>query len=105
MTPEEEIIQDQKNQKAAIHWTDKLVESDLEYEDDEDWRMDEFEWEKQLKESDAMTARYSELLETYKEDPNCETIINREMGWEQPEAETQTEHGDPAPCLRRAAYL
>jgi hypothetical protein len=96
MTPEEEVIQDQKNQKTAIHWTDKLVESDPEYEDDEDWGMDEFEWEKQLKESDAMTARYSELLETHKEDPNCETIINREMGWEQPEAETQTEHGDPA---------
>lgn len=87
MTPEEEADQQQRNQKAAIHWTDQLVESDLEYEDDDDWKMDEFEWEKQLKESDSLTARYSELLETYEEDPNCETIINREMGWEQPEAE------------------
>ena len=87
MTPEEEADQQQRNQKAAIHWTDQLVESDLEYEDDDDWKMDEFEWEKQLKESDSLTARYSDLLETYEEDPNCETIINREMGWEQPEAE------------------
>jgi hypothetical protein len=44
--------------------------------------MDEFEWEKQLQESDAMTKRYMELIETYLDHPEREQIIAHEMGWD-----------------------
>jgi hypothetical protein len=44
--------------------------------------MDEFEWEEFLKKSDAMAAKYSALLEKYMDDPNCDEIIAKEMGWD-----------------------
>jgi hypothetical protein len=44
--------------------------------------MDEFEWEEFLKKSDAMAAKYSALLEKYMDDPDCDEIIAREMGWD-----------------------
>ncbi len=84
MTAEEETKQSEKNQQSVKQWVDEItaeMHGDADFGDDGDWRMDEFEWEKQLKESDAMTARYGELLEKYMDDPNHEEIIAREMGW------------------------
>jgi hypothetical protein len=84
MTTEEEIAQSKKNEESSIEWLEEIT-SELDDEEDmfdyDSWHMDEFEWEKQLKESDAMTDRYSELLEKYIETPDHEEIIAREMGW------------------------
>lgn len=43
--------------------------------------MDEFGWEKFLRESDRGTERYGKLLEKYMEHPQRDQIIAREMGW------------------------
>lgn len=47
----------------------------------EEWT--EFDWEKSLRESDARTNKYMELLEKYGDDPNSEAIIDKEMGWDE----------------------
>ncbi|MSR64429.1 MAG: hypothetical protein EXS18_01455 [Verrucomicrobiae bacterium] len=44
--------------------------------------MDEFEWEKFLKESDARTDKHMKLIEKYGNSPEAEIQIAREMGWE-----------------------
>lgn len=52
-------------------------------EEEDDWApMDEYEWEKTLKESDERTEKYGRLLEKYKDHPDQERIIAREMGWD-----------------------
>ncbi len=43
--------------------------------------MDEFEWEEFMKKNDAMVDKFSSLMEKYMDDPNCDEIIAREMGW------------------------
>lgn len=47
--------------------------------DDEIW--DEFKWEEFLKEQDKKVDRYMELFYRYRDDPNRDEIIAREMGW------------------------
>ncbi len=84
MTADEEAAQIEKNAKSSAQWLEEItaeMQGDDDFIDDGDWHMDEFEWEKQLKESDAMTARYGEILEKYIDDPDHEEIIAREMGW------------------------
>ena len=44
-----------------------------------DW--DEFDYEKMMKECDARTDKYSELLDKYGHGEEAEKIIAREMGW------------------------
>ena len=44
-----------------------------------DW--DEVRYEQFLRESDASTERYGRLLRKYKDHPDSERIIAREMGW------------------------
>jgi len=90
MTAAEEQEQLRKNREAFEHWSyvvayesDEEEDADIEDADDpHDWDMDEFEWEKQLQESDAMTKRYMELIETYLDHPEREQIIAHEMGWD-----------------------
>jgi hypothetical protein len=45
----------------------------------QDW--DEVRYEQFLRESDALTERYGRLLRKYKDHPDSERIIAREMGW------------------------
>jgi hypothetical protein len=47
----------------------------------QDW--DEFDWEKSLRESDARTNKYAELLDKYGDSPNADELIAKEMGWDQ----------------------
>ena len=47
--------------------------------DNEIW--DEFKWEEFMKEQDKKLDRYMELFYRYQDDPNCDEIIAREMGW------------------------
>jgi hypothetical protein len=70
-------------------WLDQLEEA-LEQRDDaapvydprEDKPLDEFGYEKLMRESDARTDKYMELLEKYKDRPDQEKIVAKEMGWE-----------------------
>jgi hypothetical protein len=68
--------------------------------DKENW--DEFDYERFLRESDARTTKYMELLEKYGDDENLHEIIEREMGWlddteaESDDAEVMEEFADEA---------
>lgn len=44
--------------------------------------MDEFAWERLLKDSDKRTEEYGRLLEKYADHPDRERLIAREMGWD-----------------------
>lgn len=50
----------------------------------EDRPMNEFEWEKSFKESDALTDKFIELQEKYGDREDFEEIAAREMGWDKP---------------------
>ncbi len=86
MRPDGEAGQLQQNREAFERWTDIVAaeNSDEDFDDDEsmpDWYMDEFDWEKQLQESDAMTERYMQLIEAFLDHPERDRLIAHEMGW------------------------
>ncbi len=58
---------------------------------EEDW--DEWDYEQLLRESDARTDKYGELLDRYQDDPNRDAIVAREMGWTWLEGEVGQEEG------------
>ena len=72
--------------------------------DDFSNEMDEFAWERRLKESDRLTDAYQEVLEKYMEDSDCERKEAFVMGWdglleelaERDESSTRTDFGDHA---------
>jgi hypothetical protein len=43
--------------------------------------MNEFEWEKQLRESDQLTDKYMRLVDKYGDSPEAQKQIAKEMGW------------------------
>lgn len=47
--------------------------------EDKEW--DEFDYEKFMRESDARTNKYMELLDKYKDHPDSDRLIAEEMGW------------------------
>ena len=51
------------------------------HEPAEDKEWDEFDYEKFLRESDAHSDKYIELFDKYKDHPDRERLIAREMGW------------------------
>jgi hypothetical protein len=57
--------------------------------EEKEW--DEFDYEKLLRESDARTDKYSELLDKYIDHPDRERIIAKEMGWNSLEEELEEE--------------
>jgi hypothetical protein len=67
-------------------WLDRMDSEEVDdpppYDPDEDKPMDEFAYEQFMRESDARTDKYMELLEKYEGHPDCEKIVAREMGWE-----------------------
>lgn len=84
MTDEEERVQRVQNQDAMRDWLDHLagdVSDEDDYDPDDDTPMDEFEWEQFLRESDKLTDKYMEVFEKYKNHPDCEKLVAREMGW------------------------
>jgi len=52
------------------------------FEAPEDRPMNEFEWEKAFRKSDALTDKAMEIYERHRDDPNFEEILSREMGWD-----------------------
>jgi hypothetical protein len=90
MTSEEEVEQIRSSQKSIHQWmtdlTSVMSSSDAEKKDDQaeydDGPMDEFEWERTLKESDALTDKFGEVLEKYIDHPDRDKLIAQEMGWD-----------------------
>ena len=85
MTEEDERRQREINAEGMQRFLNRL-ESALRdgppVEVPEEREMDEFEWERFLKESDARTERYGELLDKFKDHPDQERIVARHMGWD-----------------------
>jgi len=54
----------------------------MEPEDFDDQPLDEFGYEKFMRECDARTDKVMALYEKYRDHPDCEKIVAREMGWE-----------------------
>ncbi|MDZ7721029.1 MAG: hypothetical protein U5K72_19570 [Balneolaceae bacterium] len=53
------------------------------FQDDEEPEIwDEYQWEEFMKEADKRTEKYSRLLEKYRNHPDRDNIIAREMGWD-----------------------
>jgi len=86
MTAEEEGHQQESNVEAMADFMQRLdeaIEQQREqWSPEDDKPMDEFEWERELRESDARTEKYGELLEKYDGHPNAERLVAREMGWD-----------------------
>jgi hypothetical protein len=84
MTDEQERAQIEANRRVLQSFLAQLLEpppSAGDEGDEADSRMNEFEWERFMKESDARTDRYIELLEKYEGHPEQEKLVAREMGW------------------------
>jgi len=94
MTPEEE---EERAKHAAAGFEDfigRLTEAIDQHkrgqkDPEEPW--DEHDYEKFLKESDARTDKYAELLDKYGDSDEAEAKIAREMGWERELTEEEAE--------------
>lgn len=95
MTEKEESAQIKANGEAIVQWMERLTgavsaaqrREEIEAAEDKEWSegpMDEFAWEKFMKESDARTDKLMALYEKYEgvDDEERERLIAREMGWE-----------------------
>lgn len=85
LSPEEEKKQIAKTHQAMLDWLERLDEARAykreEFDPEDDKPLDEFGYEKFMRESDARTDKYMELLKKYEGHPNQEKIVAREMGW------------------------
>jgi len=85
LLPNEEQEQIAATHQAMRDWLDRLDESlqqrREEFDPDEEKPLDEFGYEKFMRESDARTDKYMELLKKYQGHPDQEKIVAREMGW------------------------
>jgi hypothetical protein len=85
LSPDEEQKQIDTVHQAMRDWLDRLDESlhesREEFDPDEERPLDEFGYEKFMRESDARTDKYMKLLEKYEGHPEQEKIVAREMGW------------------------
>ena len=87
LSAEEEEEQVEASHQAMRDWLDRLdqasqFEEPVAFDPEEEKPMDEFGYEKFMRESDARTDKYMELLEKYEGHPDQEKIVAREMGWE-----------------------
>jgi hypothetical protein len=67
-----------------------------EHQEPEEKPWDEFDYEKFLRECDARTEQYGQLLEKYKDHPDRDQIVAREMGWTGLKDALETKDEDPA---------
>lgn len=94
MSEREQEDQLQANASAARLWMERLANlappppRRMEDKPEDEGPMDEFEWEKFLKTSDARTEHYGKLLEQFKDldADSRERIVARAMGWPHIEA-------------------
>jgi hypothetical protein len=88
MSRDQEQEQIKSNQKAHSRWAEIVAlengeDDDLsgDSESNDNWHMNEFEWERQFQESDAISQRYMLLMETFIDAPDRDQVIAHEMGW------------------------
>jgi hypothetical protein len=89
MSPDEE---EQRRQQSEAGWSDFVqgLDEALEAQScgvkdpEEEW--DEYDYERFMRESDARTDKYIELLEKYGDSDEAEKKIAREMGWDRDDA-------------------
>ena len=87
MSEAQEDAQRTANAGAMGRWMERLGEA-LEQrreeadEPGEDRPMNEYEWEMFLRESDQRTDKLAEVEEKYRDHPDAERLIAREMGWD-----------------------
>jgi hypothetical protein len=96
MTAEED---EQRAKEAAANFSDflkplndRLDAAKHQTAEDKEWN--EFDYEKFLRESDARTDKYMELLDKYGDDEAAEELIAKEMGWKQDQEGEETEGVD-----------
>ncbi len=96
LTPEEETQRAEDAAKGFSEFMNRLSQAleEKRFSAPEDRPMDEFDWEKSLRESDALTDKVMELHEKFGEDPNFEEILAREMGWDKDNPENSEDHLD-----------
>ena len=102
LSPEEER---QRQNDAAAGFTGflgKLSEAlaSQKHEPPEDKEWDEFDYEQFMREGDARTDKYMELLDKYMDHPDRDRIVAREMGWTclDEALEEEKEDDDLKPC-------
>jgi hypothetical protein len=98
LPPEEEQQRQREAAEGFSGFLGKLSEA-LEaarHEPPEDKEWDEFDYEKFMRESDARTDKYAELLDKYIDHPDRDRLIAEEMGWEWMEEELDAEERDNA---------
>jgi hypothetical protein len=83
---EEEGDQLKKNAGSMVGFMQGLGEAveqseQPRYDPEADKPMDEFEWERFMKDADKRTDKYGKLLEKYMDHPDRDQIVAREMGW------------------------
>lgn len=85
LTPEEEAQRAEDAAKGFAEFMNQLNQAleEKRFSAPEDRPMNEFEWEKSFRESDALTDKVMELHEKFGDDPNFEEILAREMGWDE----------------------
>jgi hypothetical protein len=82
-TPDQEAQREQEAASGFSRFLQKLDEAlaGKKHEPPENKEWDEFDYEKFMRECDARTDKYGELLDKYMDDPDRDRIIAREMGW------------------------
>jgi hypothetical protein len=88
MTPEEDATRAQTAAEGMTDFMKRLTEAIEKHQHgqkdpEEEW--DEHDYEKFLKECDARTDKYGELLDKYGDSDEAEAKIAKEMGWDQQE--------------------
>jgi hypothetical protein len=94
MTPEEDAERAQQAAADMDGFMGKLTEAIEEQQrgqKDPEAEWDEHDYEKFMKESDARTDKYMELLEKYGDSEEAEARIAKEMGWDRSEDEKEDE--------------
>ncbi len=86
LSEKDEEVQAELMRKAMRDWLERLdahqFSEEEPYDPERDKPLDEFGYEKFMRESDVRTDKYMELLEKYEGHPDQERIVAREMGWE-----------------------
>lgn len=96
MTADEEQSQASANREGFRLWLEQLSELEAAEPDeapaqDDTKPLNEFEWEKILKDSDRKNERLNEVLDKYHGHPDSEKLIAREMGWTWVEEELEAQ--------------
>lgn len=98
-TLSEDAERDQQaaNRQAMFKFMEELsrvLDPEEQKEEPTEEEMDEFQWEAYLQKSDARSDMLLELFEKYEDDPDCENIIAKAMGWDVESMEVTEEFFD-----------